>query len=421
MSMIAFEFLLLPLIRKKTLKIAFLLSTVCITALAVCHQLFGCNILALQLCSLLILLCFIIAVGSIRDLLIVVALYLGLGIIEALGIFLVYSTLGSPMESMPGNHITNLIFELASTLIIYAITFASIKLKGRKDFKTKNITTLLVLTIIGLFAFVQYLFPIQFYSVASGLWYEKRILAGGIVSSVILFTVMLLGLYYIHQRERYRIYSQVYAQLVEKQKDYYTKLLSNDKEIRKIRHDLDAHVFLLDEFLKAGKYQAAESYLATIKGQVNKNSLQFNTGNDVLNMLINDSFSDNADVELLVNGQIPNTLRITDIEMCSLFSNMFSNAMDAAILAVPPRTIQLDLKMLSGNIQLLLDNPCAEPLKFHNGVPVTKKDDTINHGLGTQNMMEVINKYNGSIEYSWSDGHLSTSVVLLNVCIRPAQ
>ena len=51
-----------------------------------------------------------------------------------------------------------------------------------------------------------------------------------------------------------------------------------------------------------------------------------------------------------------------------------------------------------------IDNPCPEPVRFLDGLPVTTKADRDYHGYGMRSMRYITEKYGGTLTAQYRDG-----------------
>lgn len=54
----------------------------------------------------------------------------------------------------------------------------------------------------------------------------------------------------------------------------------------------------------------------------------------------------------------------------------------------------------------------AKSLELKDGIPVTKKEDKKNHGLGSQNMAEASQRSGGSVNWREEEGQVITEIML---------
>ena len=118
-------------------------------------------------------------------------------------------------------------------------------------------------------------------------------------------------------------------------------------------------------------------------------------------------------LQCIADGKRLDFMRAEDI--CSLFGNAIDNAIEAAALQDPPQTRIVTLSITAkGNMLFIhVENPCLSKPAFEDGLPVTTKGDTDNHGFGMRSIRYVTEKYGGVLTTGWEDGVFLLDVLFL--------
>ena len=84
--------------------------------------------------------------------------------------------------------------------------------------------------------------------------------------------------------------------------------------------------------------------------------------------------------------------QITDL--CSLFANALENALHACQQMNPQSQRYISLKVYEKNTQLCIQikNSYEQPVVFADDIPISR---SVNHGIGVQSMISVVEKYHG--------------------------
>ncbi len=89
---------------------------------------------------------------------------------------------------------------------------------------------------------------------------------------------------------------------------------------------------------------------------------------------------------------------------------LFGNAIDNAIESVSKladsqiKIITLQAAPRANCVVVRIDNPCPEPVRFLDGLPVTTKADRDYHGYGMRSMRYITEKYGGTLTAQYRDG-----------------
>ena len=107
---------------------------------------------------------------------------------------------------------------------------------------------------------------------------------------------------------------------------------------------------------------------------------------------------------------------VDDMDLYILLENLCDNAIEAAAQSNNP-TIKLQISEDNGNLCIYIGNTTpGNVLKNNPDMNTTKKDKGM-HGFGIMNIRDIIDKYNGSINYEQhEDNYLMCRCILKKIC-----
>ena len=156
---------------------------------------------------------------------------------------------------------------------------------------------------------------------------------------------------------------------LKEQQNYYEYLEEREKNTKKFRHDVRNHLELLTKLI---------------------NSKQYEEVNDYYYQAID------SGVKMKVSGVLPTECRIDAYDLCTIFSNVLSNAIEAASKS-KKKQIYLDCRYNDENIIINIRNTYKDNGQFKNKNLVTTKSDREYHGFGLENVRECVERNNGLI------------------------
>lgn len=198
-------------------------------------------------------------------------------------------------------------------------------------------------------------------------------------------------------------------------KEYYDAQIRYINEIRSIRHDIQAHMIVLQYFLESENYEKAKSYLEDMKQhQCVESFVVKDMGNDLVNAIVTDTLSrSNTRIELNVDGILPEDFVLTEYDVCTLFSNLFSNAREACekLERIVPA---ISVKIWEDDTEcfIAVQNPIEWKIQTDGAGLLTSKKDKKLHGLGTRNMIKVVKQYHGKIDFLITEKTFGVEIVL---------
>ena len=185
----------------------------------------------------------------------------------------------------------------------------------------------------------------------------------------------------------------------EMQNEYYRILYQKNEELRAFRHDYRHHITYLFQRMSEKDYDEVRCYLCSLEKSGNESLKQTEiySGNRVIDAIIQGVLNkrENAGIDFEYQGRVREGLDIEDIDLCIVLSNVLENAAEAC-RDCESKKIKMLIKTYKNNLVVQIDNTYNRDLL--NNLQTRKKNKE-NHGYGLQNVLRVIGKYDGSIEY----------------------
>ncbi len=175
----------------------------------------------------------------------------------------------------------------------------------------------------------------------------------------------------------------------------YQNMRRQHEEVMILRHDMTRHFTALRNL---SAEPGVQSYLDELIGQAQQIRPVVQSGNSMLDILLNGKLSLAADRGIqveVVRAEAPEKLPLSDKVLCSLVLNILDNAIAAAAVSeARPPFIRLDVHM-RGNFLVMICENSAIPQPEN----AQKKDETVpKHGLGLKIIASVVEQYNGVMD-----------------------
>lgn len=203
-------------------------------------------------------------------------------------------------------------------------------------------------------------------------------------------------------KENYRRESILKDEYLKKSKEHYQNLKNHIEEVQKIRHDMKNHLHLLETYMEQGEWEKAHSYLKEIDSHQQWNHKPLiNIGNDLVNAVLNSGLENiDPDIAFKTEGLFPPTLEIQEFDLCTVFSNLLSNSIEACTkLKEHEKVILLSIHTFQNQMILSFKNPIEEEIHTENLGKYSTKKDKHHHGYGIRNIIEAVEKYDGSVDF----------------------
>lgn len=250
----------------------------------------------------------------------------------------------------------------------------------------------------------------------------KQVVHDGKAVYIIIYLLVSIGLIIqivstvalIISRNIHRENEMLAKKYLEEQKNYYEYLEQREVETKKFRHDIRNHLYLLDKVKKEGKNEEFEKYLQDIIERVDRLGTKVNVGNDIANAILDKYYAEaiNKGINIQIQGHFPINCSVSAYHLCTIFSNLLSNAIEAAEKATIKK-VWVICRYTENEIIIEIGNSyCDNNLNKKN--LKTKKPEKQYHGWGLKNVEDSVNACNGLIDIEIENGCFVVSVTLKN-------
>lgn len=239
-------------------------------------------------------------------------------------------------------------------------------------------------------------------------------MAGIIIINVISVLLLIMEQKVYEQKTRQQVMLSAYQQ---KEKDIES-ILDMQKQNSKQRHDINNVLILISELIQDEKYSKALEVLDKYRtGYNNINVTEIVSNNIVLNYLLNRKINQcreaGIDMACYVLGNIAG---VDDMDLYILLENLCDNAIEAAGQCKKP-SIKLQIAEDNASMYIDIGNTTSGNVLNNNPHMNTTKKDKNMHGFGIMNIRDIIDKYNGTINYEQQgDNYLMCRCTLEKVC-----
>ena len=206
---------------------------------------------------------------------------------------------------------------------------------------------------------------------------------------------------------------KIEKELKEIQKNYFQNLLQKEENTRRYRHDMNNHILCITQMAEKEQAWQTLNYVQNLQQELVLTSKKiYNTGVEILDILLSHYLVGLKDIAVLVKGKSNHKLEISDVDFCVIFSNLICNAIEE-IRRMNEEGIFLEVEVIQGEYftRIRISNS-SNLIWDETELPVSKKKDKKNHGIGLKNVKETIERNEGSLQLT-ADGKVFSAVVTL--------
>lgn len=333
--------------------------------------------------------------------------YLGICMLDMLSASIMLLFVNYDIDTLAENKSANLMSNSISIIIIAIITVISILYKKYERYSMGQRVSIFYLLLILLGEMSISIFITVFQVIEN----DNKILAVTLcVGSIIFLLLCVVMMINYMSKNHYKNISEINEKLLKSQENYYTMLLQKDKDTIKFRHDTAEHINCMYTLFEHGKYEDLREYFGKIGASLSELRPKIQTGNDMLSAILNDSVNKYPSVEYEIEGKMPNETALNNMDICTIFSNLFDNAFSAAAKS-DKKLVTVSFRFIGENFFCRVTNTVDHKVNVVNNMLVTEKNDKLNHGHGTYNARMCTEKNNGEITYSCDEKLFSAELV----------
>ncbi|MBQ6096092.1 MAG: sensor histidine kinase [Lachnospiraceae bacterium] len=235
-------------------------------------------------------------------------------------------------------------------------------------------------------------------------------------SAGIVFSILIIWQSAVSKRAlEYKMENEYYQFCLKRQEEHIKEIVENDQKIRRFRHDVNAHLTALEQCIQSNDQDQLKAYMDRLRVETKKLEVQKFTGLVAVDAIISEWHQKALEEGITWEweGRFPEHTEIEAFDLCVLFSNLLSNAVEAARQVEEGREkkIQVSCGTFQEKICIRIVNTCKDDVNAK-GILSTTKSDRQNHGFGMTNVQNTVGKLHGEFKKHADQGVFQVEIVL---------
>ena len=241
---------------------------------------------------------------------------------------------------------------------------------------------------------------------------ENRILLGSAV-----LCLMNVSTFFLYDK-----INEAYMQKAEKEAAAQNALMyekqfllmeQSQKNIQALQHDMKNHMLLIRAYLEKKEHDGALGYIDSVTEFMKVDAQFVNSGNVEIDAVLNYAFAraEKLSCQIETKIEVPENNFMPVFDLNVLLGNLLDNALEALERA-GSRYLYVSLRYGQGIFLVNIYNTFDGVIKKDGKRYLTRKPDGERHGIGLQNVEEIVDKYNGEIVRNVTDDMFKTDIVL---------
>lgn len=218
------------------------------------------------------------------------------------------------------------------------------------------------------------------------------------------------------QASELRVQYKVLKEQMDVQIHHYEYVKEKENELRAFRHDLKNHLLVLESMHDEKRDQDFKDYINSMRGYLLKDKHFIDTGNAIMDALLNEKFaySNMLGIEVKHHIRVIPNLPLTVMDTCILLGNSLDNAIEACENMKKGEERQITFSMIYSHHTLIIKVMNTVSKEIHEkGITFeTSKEDRDLHGMGIRNMKKIVQIHEGLFSIKAEDNHVILQLTL---------
>ena len=191
------------------------------------------------------------------------------------------------------------------------------------------------------------------------------------------------------------------------------EMISITDSLRKLRHDMNNHIGLIRNLVHNENYADLKEYVDQLYGDVEIANDFIISENRILSVLLNSKQSKARELNIDFQSIIAaSDLKMQEKDICTLLGNILDNALEAAQKASGKKFVDFSIQKTESGCVIHCENSYGIAPVIKKGIFTTSKEDKKLHGIGTENIKDIVAKYHGEVRFDFDEDVFTTRVVL---------
>lgn len=193
--------------------------------------------------------------------------------------------------------------------------------------------------------------------------------------------------------------SKLFRLRAKNQTDMYRSVSENFVKQRKVTHEYKNQILCIESLINTGNYEELKNYIKNISGHLSTELDYIKTNNVIVDAILNSKYRETLEKGIIFIFKLNDlsTIRIEDEDIVVILSNLLSNAIEACEKYSGKKVIKLKFIKEGDDIIISVKNTYNGELEIRDGeIQTSKLYDSDEHGIGINNIIDVIEKYQGS-------------------------
>jgi hypothetical protein len=338
--------------------------------------------------------------------------YIGLIIMELITITFMTLVLKISIDSIQNNDVINntaTIITKVVTLILFELFIRRRRAKLQiKESDHKNLSILIVSNVVLVIGSV-----IVFFNVNNANLDLDSVIQFIFLVILIIELITFLLVFKMERESRKELQTQLKLQRIELELKQNNDMINITDNLRKLRHDMNNHIGLIRNLIDEQKYEDLKLYVDDLYGDVARANDIIVAENKALSVLLNAKKERAKELNIEFQSFIAASgISMQDRDICTLFGNILDNAIEAAEKSMHKKFVDFSIQKTESGCIIQCENSMGFKPVVKKGRFLSNKDNNHLHGIGTENIKDIVSKYNGELHFDYDEEVFNLRIVM---------
>lgn len=180
-------------------------------------------------------------------------------------------------------------------------------------------------------------------------------------------------------------------------------------------HEFKNQINFINGLVNKNDMDTLRNYVDEIKSNIDFESNSIETGNSVINILINQAIkkASHKNISIMPDIVITDKINIEDNDLVIILSNLLNNAYEhCETLTHSNKLITFKLENTSNHLLIVCVNPIESQIVVEDNLITTTKGDILKHGYGLKNILKTVQKYNGDVSITTDENKFKYVILI---------
>ncbi len=198
--------------------------------------------------------------------------------------------------------------------------------------------------------------------------------------------------------------------------DMYYSISENLDKQRKRTHEFKNQIAYIFSLANSNNYQELKEYIMKLDDELKLSMDMVDTNNVIVNAVLNTKYREaiNKKIVFVLKINDLSNMMLSDMDIVVILSNLLDNAIEACA-DCENKVIKCKFVLEDDQIIISVKNSFSKKPRKNSEKFISGKEKPEEHGIGIENVIEVIQRYDGRYAIDYDDDMFSFSILINNI------